>query len=44
MNKKVKVICTYCHETVEVDQYIADMLDETTAFCCGRCLRVDQPL
>ncbi len=41
MDKKKKVMCTYCQAIVEVDKSTADQLNETTAFCCMGCLRKD---
>jgi len=35
--EKVKVMCSYCQEIVEVDKSTADALSETTAFCCKEC-------
>ena len=41
MDKKKKVMCTYCQSIVEVDKSTADQLDGTTAFCCKECLNAN---
>uniref|UniRef100_A0A6M3Y3W3 TRASH domain-containing protein n=1 Tax=viral metagenome TaxID=1070528 RepID=A0A6M3Y3W3_9ZZZZ len=37
--EKVKVMCAYCGAVVEVDKSVADKLNETTVFCCNKCIR-----